>query len=429
MYLGCLAVVFFRSTGAWKTLYLQWLGASLLYTVSSVLANVAIRNGTYYTGSLYDVPLTVAMAWYAGIALVAPTLPLKKQPSPAGHHQGVWAARLAMLAILSMPILAGVTMAMDLPVSVHTYRLRLTLGTILLMGSLVFLKQHLLDRELLRLLRSTQDNLEDVKRLQSQLVQSEKLASLGQLVGGAAHELNNPLTAVLGYAEILASTNPLTPDQRSLTDKIVQQVHRTKALVSSLLSFAKQVPGERTLLDLNSVARTALTQTKPHLRTRNIDVRTSLAVDLPLVLGDQNQLLQVCLHIINNALQALEEVGGGTLQIATGWDDGFASLEFSDNGPGAREPEKVFDPFYTTKGVGKGSGLGLSACYGIIQDHQGRILCRNRPEGGATFRIELPHSGSAKQAVLALADSKPKAGEEADRDVASATLSLPPAPR
>src|SRR5437588_12554336 len=124
----------------------------------------------------------------------------------------------------------------------------------MLMGSLVFLKQHLLDRELLSLLRQSEESFDSLQRLQAQLVQSEKLASLGQLVGGAAHELNNPLTAMLGYADLLAET-PLKDEQRVLADKIAQQVRRTKGLVSSLLSFAQQVPAEKILLDMNATAQ------------------------------------------------------------------------------------------------------------------------------------------------------------------------------
>ncbi len=256
------------------------------------------------------------------------------------------------------------------------------------MAALVFLKQHFLDREILQLLNASQNSFENLRRVQAQLVQSEKLASLGQLVGGAAHELNNPLTAMLGYSDLLAAT-PLTADQRLLMQKIEYQVRRTRTLVSSLLSFAKQVPAEKTLLDVNALVQTAVKLGQPLLRGPNFQVHTDLASGLPRVLGDSNQLLQVCLHITNNALHAMSEKGG-TLTVSTRLQDGFVLLEFVDSGPGMQEPDRVFDPFYTTRPVGQGTGLGLSVCYGIIQEHNGKIMCQNLPEGGATFRIELP---------------------------------------
>lgn len=426
VFLGCLGWTAWRATREWKHLCLHWFGATLLYSVSALMANVAINHKIYYTGSAYDLPLLVSMAWYSWIPLQARQLELESQPEPSLRHRGVWPARLAMAAILSMPLLAGWAYIDTLPPSVRNYRLIVTLATILLMGFLVFLKQHFLDRELLRLLQSSEQSVENLRRLQAQLVQSEKLASLGKLVGGAAHELNNPLTAVLGYAELLSATQPLTDEQRSLTEKITQHVRRTKTLVTSLLSFAKQIPTQKIPVDLNSIARTALIQSKPQMRTRNMEVRTSLAVDLPRIEGDQNQLLQVCLHIINNAMQAMEESGQGMVQVSTRAESDTVVLEFTDSGPGAREPERVFDPFYTTKPVGKGAGLGLSACYGIVEEHGGKISCHNRPEGGAVFRIELP--AIKKQQRLSAAGTE-SAEQAVERQMAPATLSLPPAPR
>jgi two-component system NtrC family sensor kinase len=224
--------------------------------------------------------------------------------------------------------------------------------------------------------------------VQAQLVQSEKLASLGQLVGGAAHELNNPLAAMVGYSDLLAATG-LSNEQRALMQKIEQQVRRTRTLVSSLLSFAKQVPAEKTLVDINALVQTAVKLCLPQARGPNVQVRTDFASDLPRVLGDSNQLLQVCLHITNNALHALTD-SGGVLTVSARLEDTTVVLEFSDNGPGMQEPDRVFDPFYTTRPVGQGPGLGLSVCYGIIQEHNGKIMGQNRPEGGAIFRIELP---------------------------------------
>ncbi|HYL14404.1 MAG TPA: ATP-binding protein [Terriglobales bacterium] len=406
VFLAGLALVWTRSSPSWKTIYGQLFGASLTYSLSSYVATWAIQKHVYYTGSLYDIPLVVSMGWFTVFALLAREIPPRQERTLATGH-GVWVARLGMAAIFSLPLFAAsALLGHAAPGSVQKFRLLLTLGAIMVMGAMVFLKQHLLDRELLGLLRASQNSFEDLKRLQAQLVQSEKLASLGQLVGGAAHELNNPLTAMLGYADLLACSD-LNHEQRSLADKIGQQVRRTKALVASLLSFAKQAPGQKVPVDINVLAQTAVKLFQPHLRARKIEVRTQLATKLPAVLGDSNQLLQVFMHISNNALQALEERGGGIFIITTERDGDKVVLEFCDNGPGAQQPDRVFDPFYTTKPVGQGTGLGLSACYGIVQEHKGKISCHNRPEGGAVFRIELPALGANQTSFSD--ESKPRA--------------------
>ena len=150
----------------------------------------------------------------------------------------------------------------------------------MVMGGMVFIRQHLLDRELIRLLRASEDSFENLKRLQAQLVQSEKLASLGQLVGGAAHELNNPLTAMMGYADLLAAT-PLNDEQRALADKISAQVRRTRALVASLLSFAKQTPSEKSRIDINALCQTTVKLLQPQSRSRNVELQLELGASLP----------------------------------------------------------------------------------------------------------------------------------------------------
>src|SRR6266699_1990118 len=381
-----LAVLWFRSSGSWKTIYAHWFGAGLLYSASSFVANRALglapsSHWAYYSGSLYDVPLVVSMAWMSLPGLLALNMPPEQARSVKSLPRGLWAARLGMLSVFSLPVFAWIS-AFDqaIPTSVRTFRLTLTLGAMLIMGSLVFLKQHLLDIELIRLLRASQQSFQELQVLQTQLVQAEKLASLVQLVGSAAHELNNPLTAMLGYSELLASTD-LSPEQRSLTDKVTQQAKRVRILVASLLSFAKQVPATKTPLDLNTMLQTVLKLCQPQMHVAKVQASLRLAEALPKVKGDANQLLQVFSHIINNAAHAMSE-SGGTLTITTQVATKVVSIQLADNGPGMTEPERVFDPFYTTRPIGQGTGLGLSACYGIIQEHGGKIACRNRDEGG-----------------------------------------------
>ena len=391
VFLAGLIVVWVRSGKSWKTVYAHWFGASLVYALSSYVANWAIQRNAYYSGSLYDLPLAASMGWISVIGVISQDLrPAQGATDHSPRRMGVWVARLGMLVILSLPCFAAWSLFdQDASPRVRNLRLISTLVTMIVMGGIVFLRQHLLDRELLRLLHASQDSFEDLKHLQARLVQSEKLASLGQLVGGAAHELNNPLTAMLGYSEILAESGT-TSEQRTLAAKIALQVKRTRGLISSLLSFAKQIQGEKMLVDINTVAQTAVKLCQPQFSTHKIEVQMNLATEIPQVWADPNQLLQVCLHIASNALNALEEVGGGIFALKSYPRDERVVLEFSDNGPGVREPERVFDPFYTTRPVGKGAGLGLSACYGIIQEHQGQIHCSNRAEGGTTIRIELP---------------------------------------
>ena len=389
VFLGGVAWIYLRSREKRRTVYAHLFGACLTYSLSSYLANWALARNVYYSGSLYDLPLAASMAWITGVGLLGHNLFAKVPSQPRSNRPPVWMGHLGMITVFSLPLFAAWAMFdLSAPAPVRKFRLVLTLCAMLVMGAMIFFKQHLLDQELLGLLRASQDSLENLGRVQAQLVQSEKLASLGQLVGGAAHELNNPLAAMLGYSEMLTST-PLSSEQRAIAEKIVQQVRRTQNLTSSLLSFARQSPPEKRLLDLNILVNTAVKLYQPQLRTTNTLIRTAMTSGLPQILGDANQLLQVFLHLITNAQQAMLPKGG-TLVVSTLQNGDHILMEFSDDGPGIKEPDRVFDPFYTTRPVGHGAGLGLSACYGIVHEHNGKITCHNRREGGASFRIELP---------------------------------------
>jgi two-component system NtrC family sensor kinase len=310
---------------------------------------------------------------------------------PLVQRDTQWPARLAMWGVLAAPVLAAWSeFASTAPDAVKRFRLIVTLVAIFVGAALVFLRQYLVYQERTRLVHELWESLENVKRLQTHFVQSEKLASLGQLAAGAAHEINNPLTAILGYADVLTIENAANTRAHSLGDKIREQARRTKDLVNNLLSFARQVPAEKQLLDLNSVLTGAVQLRNLDLRGKNIRIELENRSILPAVRGDPNQLLQVFYHLISNAVDAMESAGGGVLLIRTLRERGNVVIEFSDTGPGMKEPEKVFDPFYTTKEVGKGTGLGLSICYGVMEEHGGRISGFNRPEGGCTFRLELP---------------------------------------
>jgi signal transduction histidine kinase len=424
-FLSGLAVVWARSQGSWRTVYAHWFGASFTYALSSYLANWAIEKNVYYTGSLYDVPLAASMAWVTGVGLLALERSPKPQASRNSGSHGVWVARLGMIAVSSLPLFAAWSVFdQQAPSAIRTFRLTVTLGAMMAMGAMVFLKQYLLDHELLRLLRTSQESFEDLRRVQAQLVQSEKLASLGQLVGGAAHELNNPLTAMLGYSELLASM-PLDGEPQALAEKIGHQVRRTKALVSSLLSFARQGPAEKMLLDVNALAHTAIKLCQPQLAARNVQVETQLADELPPILGDSNQLLQVCLHIANNTLTANPE-GDGTLTVRTMRSKDLVVLEFSDEGSAGQHLERVFDRSDGSRPGGHAAEPGLSACYGVIQEHGGKIFCQSRPDGVASFRIELPAASTTSPGLRGNGMREPE-GSVPDIN-AGATLTLPPTP-
>lgn len=231
---------------------------------------------------------------------------------------------------------------------------------------------------------------EDLRRTQEQLLQSEKMSAVGQLISGVAHELNNPLTAILGYAQLLESEG-LQDRPSDFVRKLFKQAQRTHRVVQNLLSFARQRKPQKQQVDICKVLDETLTLRDYDLKVNDITLEREIEEEIPAVTADPHQLEQVFLNIINNAVDAMLEAGQpGKLKVRVYADDGHVHTEFRDSGPGIKEPHKIFDPFYTTKGVGKGTGLGLSICYGIIKEHGGDISARNQPEGGAVVEVRLP---------------------------------------
>jgi signal transduction histidine kinase len=396
---GALAYLWLRASGAWRVVYAHLFGASSLYMMASLLVSVAINEGKYYTGHPLDLLLVASFLWLGTVGVLAyrygTTLdrvdPEREEAKESALPRGesVLASRLATLAVLSLPFFTIWSLRFSEETQpVREFRVLVTVVAMVPLATLVFLRQHLADAERMRLLARSENSIENLQRLQAQLVHSEKLVSLGQLAAGAAHEINNPLTAILGFSELLAEDAALPEKTRGTAAKIREQARRTKTLVSNLLSFARQVPSERSLLDVNTVVSNAV-------QLRALDMHGSMRIELQLeavlpgVRGDGNQLMQVFFNIISNAVDAME-AAGGALTIRTMRERANVVVLFTDSGPGIKDPNRVFDPFYTTKPVGKGTGLGLSICYGLIQEHGGKIICYNRPEGGAVFRIELP---------------------------------------
>ena len=391
-----LGMVASATSGNWRRVYWNLFLGFAVYTLGSEAINAAIGRERYYSGSLYDLSLLVAMAWLAGTGWMAARMHLEEEPEHGALLARLTrlAPRLAMLAILSLPVLGLWALFFDHETArLKDFRVLVTLIATVVLGLFVFLRQFLLDRKLIGLLEDSRRSYENLQRLQTQLVQKEKLASLGQLVAGAAHEINNPLTAILGYSELLASNAGLKDEQASMAQKIGQQARRTRELVADLLSFAQQSPSEKTSVDVAALLHRALQMQEVSMRSKNIRVEASFDPKLPRVHGNNNQLLQTFLHIIENAIDALEEIGGGVLAVSAQRERGEVVIQFADSGPGLKDPQRVFDPFYTTKPVGKGTGLGLSATYGVVQEHHGQISCHNRAEGGAVFTLRFPTYG------------------------------------
>jgi len=394
------------ATGArskWKRVYLDLLAATALYALDSQAVNVAVSTGRYYTGSLYDVPLWGAMSWMAASALTARERQPEAAPPKTPDKWAAMALRLAMLAILSLPVLGLWAFQWDRSTALErTFRLFTVLIAMLVLGGFVFVRQYLQDRALVRLLEDSRRSFENERRLQSHLVQREKLASLGQLVAGAAHEIQHPLAAVMADSEKLWSSQQLSQDQDKLLRKIVSHAQRTGDLVSDLLSFAQQSSGQKAMVDLSMLLQRSVQMRELQLHDQKIRIETAIESSLPKVWGNGHQLFQVFVQLVENALDALEEAGGGTLRVSAQRHGEQVSVQFADSGPGIREPHRVFDPFYTTKPIGKGTGLGLSAVYGVVQDHKGLITCQNKAEGGALFVLVLP-IGSENAALAAVA--------------------------
>src|SRR5438067_45648 len=254
--------------------------------------------------------------------------------------------------------------------------------------------------EKVRLYEETCKAYDDLRRTQEQLLQSEKMSAVGQLIAGVAHELNNPLTAILGYAQLL-EPEKLEAKAMEYVGKIFKQGQRTHRVVQNLLSFARQRKPQKEEFDVIKVLEEALLLRDYDMKVGNIQVERDFQADVPAVFGDPHQLEQVFLNIINNGIDAMTDaVGEGSkaeqhFRVRVAASDNSVSIEFHDSGSGIQEPHRIFEPFYTTKTVGKGTGLGLSICYGIVKEHNGDISARNGDTEGAVIEVKLPSAGRA----------------------------------
>lgn len=246
------------------------------------------------------------------------------------------------------------------------------------------------DEEVLCLIRDVTDQ----KMLQEQLIQSEKMSAIGQLVSGVAHELNNPLAGISAFAQLLLAEKRFPPDQRTAAETIYSEARRASRIVQNLLTFARQHKAEKVPTTINQVLDDTLELRGYELRVRGIDVRREYDESLPDTMADAHQLQQVFLNLITNAEQAMEQRDGHhhRLSVRTRRAGEAIRIEVEDTGAGIPPNliERIFNPFFTTKPTGSGTGLGLSISLGIVREHEGRIWAETPPQGGARFVVEVP---------------------------------------
>jgi len=386
-----LVYVWARSSGPWKQVYAQLLCASLLYALSSIAGSMAITRNEYYTGSVFDIPLVAAELWFCIVPITCRELGTKTEDNDSTEYyvrQVVpWAAKLV---ILSMPAFAGWAFFISgAPWDVDRFRVFLSLVISIILIAFVALRQGLVENELVSLISTQEEAILEMGRLQQHLVQSEKLLSLSSVVGPAAREIGQPIRSVIRYSEALLQTRNLETNEKTVAEKIGLQAHRMINITEQLLSFGQPISSKRMPVDLSALVSMALKLYHPQLCAKNITL-VARFLDSPLwVEADSNQIIRVFVNIVQNATEAMSS-GGGTLQVELKEQNGIAVAEFLDDGRGIKEPLRIFDPFYTTKPLGQGVGLGLSASYGIIHEHGGQITGENRPGGGAIIRVELP---------------------------------------
>jgi len=242
------------------------------------------------------------------------------------------------------------------------------------------------------------DDITQRVRLEDQMVQTEKLTSLGLLAAGVAHEVNTPLAVISNYIQMLAKQIPNDDPRQKTIERIVKQTFRASEIVNNLLNFSRTGGTEPVAVDLNSVLEETLTLVQHPLKTARVSVVRNYTAELPQVLGSATRLQQVFLNLFMNARDAMPN--GGMLEVRTAAQNGSVEIEVSDTGTGipAENLHRIFDPFFTTKATGRGTGLGLSVSYGIIKEHAGKVEVRSTPGKGTSFRLEFPVARKAVHA-------------------------------
>src|SRR4030081_3180854 len=250
-------------------------------------------------------------------------------------------------------------------------------------------------------------DITDATLLQAKLAHSEKMATIGRLVSGVAHEVNNPLAAILGFTDLLLDNPDIPPPANEDLEIILQETQRTRVIVQDLLSFARQRPVQRESVKINAILRQTIKLRSYDFASHGVEVTEEFDEELPPVVGDPQQLQQFFLNILNNAYDAVQDAGQrGCIKIHTRRKAEMIEVAISDNGTGIIDAQRIFDPFYTTKQAGKGTGLGLSICYGIVRAHGGEIQCWNNEAGaGSTFVVRIPVATEAAVAAAAVKEA------------------------
>ncbi|HET7105566.1 MAG TPA: ATP-binding protein [Candidatus Acidoferrum sp.] len=394
-------VAFYQERGEWRAVYRILFLSAAAHALACDVINVAIDTGAYYSGSFYDLPLFGAMGGFICVCLAG--RPLLESPSatrageegeqaPVGRFKFL-SSHLAMLVTLSTPAIGLWLLTTNGPHDkLFSFRLDITLLTIFLLTLLLSIKQDFLSNNLFGSLRRLAETYSSIERFKDHLVQGDKLASLGELVASVAEQIRKAMAIIREQVSAITSRSLIESRSNSLAGKIGQYAERTDALVENMQRFAQETPLELAPVEVRPLLESALHLSRID-RVTNVRVKLEADADCPPVLADSSQLLHVFLQIISNAMDALEEAGGGELAISIRPCHPQVCIQFSDTGPGLQHPEHAFEPFFTTKPVGKGTGLGLSTCYGIIRQHAGDITCGNRLEGGAYFTIFVPAAG------------------------------------
>ena len=407
---------------AWRKMLGVYAAGLSLTFLGGLVYDYVDRSGGYLAGGLGDLAF---MAPYVVMAMAAGVAYDERLFEPADEAPAL--ARLPVVSMIAITLLVAIP-AIDeiarrlfaVSTPTESLRTRLALAMMIPFGVVVVVREFLSRRALIRA-------SQELVSAREQLVQKEKLAAVGQLVSGVAHELNNPLQGVLGYAELMLAARPPGLEAEELR-AIRDNANRAAGIVRNLLTFAGRSSAARGWQQMNEVVRGAAAAREAPLRSADIDLRVQLADRLPLVYIDHTRLADVLVNLIQNAENAIaaRREGRGTLSavpvdtrgeiiVATSWrgEPDRILVEVFDNGSGLKDEDlnRVFDPFFTTREVGQGTGLGLSVCYGIVREHGGQITARNAVGGGAVFSIELPVMAESLATAAAAAGMPPRPGD------------------